>query len=50
MDKICWLSFMKEKMIMIMKLQMKYKVWKFKQNMKKFDDFNKKLLSKYLYK
>lgn len=35
-------------MSMIMKLQMKYKAWKFKKNMKKFDDFNEKLLSKYL--
>lgn len=35
-------------MSMIMKLQIKYKAWKFKKNMKKFDDFNEKLLSKYL--
>lgn len=33
----------------IQKLKAKYKTWKFKKNMKKFDDFNEKLLNKYLY-
>lgn len=32
----------------IEKLKLKYKAWKFKKNMKKFDEFNQKLLNKYL--
>lgn len=35
-------------MSIIQKLKMKYKTWKFKRNMKKFDNFNDKLLEKYL--
>lgn len=32
----------------IRRLKEKYKAWKFRKNMEKFDDFNEKLLSKYL--
>lgn len=33
----------------IQKLKARYKAWKFKKNMEKFDKFNEKLLRKYLY-